>query len=48
VSSKTTVPEKKVLATICATAAKQGENRLSMREIDSEIRAERRKRVLAQ
>ena len=35
-SSKTIIPESKILATIRAGAAKQGKNKLSMREIDDE------------
>jgi prevent-host-death family protein len=43
---KTVAPEKKVLAAIRAAARKQGKNKLSQREIDREIRAYRRERML--
>jgi prevent-host-death family protein len=43
---KTIAPEKKVVSAIRAAAAKQGKNKLSMREIDNEIRAYRRERAL--
>jgi prevent-host-death family protein len=43
---KTIAPEKKVVAAIRAAARKQGKNKLSMRQIDREIRAYRRERSL--
>lgn len=43
---KTIAPEKPVLAAIRAAARKNGKNKLSMREIDREIRAYRRERSL--
>ena len=43
---KTIAPEKNVVAAIRAAARKQGKNKLSMREIDREIRAYRRDRSL--
>ena len=43
---KTIAPEKKVVAAIRDAARKQGKNKLSMREIDREIRAYRRERSL--
>jgi prevent-host-death family protein len=43
---KTIAPEKKVLAAIRAAARGKGKNRISMREIDREIRAYRRERSL--
>ena len=43
---KTIAPEKKVVAAIRAAARKQGRNKLSMREINREIRAYRRERSL--
>ena len=43
---KTIAPEKHVVAAIRAAARKQGKNKLSMREIDREIRAYRRERSL--
>ncbi len=42
----TIAPEKPVLAAIRAAARKKGKNKLSMREIDREIRAYRRERAL--
>lgn len=42
----TIAPEKKVLAAIRAAARKKGKNKLSMREIDREIRSYRRERSL--
>ena len=39
-------PESKTLADIRATARKKGKDKLSMREIDREIRAYRRERSL--
>ncbi len=44
---KTIAPEKKVVAAIRAAARKQGKDKLSMRQIDTEIRAYRRERRLA-
>ena len=44
---RTIAPEKKVVAAIRAFARKQGKNKLSMRQIDAEIRAYRRERRLA-
>ena len=43
---KTIAPEKKVVAAIRASSRKQGKNKLSQREIDREIRAYRRERML--
>jgi len=43
---KTIAPEQKVLAVIRAAARKNGKNKLSMREIDREIRAYRREQSL--
>ena len=43
---KTIAPEKRVLAAIRAAARKEGKNKVSMREIDREIRAYRRERSL--
>jgi prevent-host-death family protein len=43
---KTIAPEKKVLAAIRASSRKRGTNRLSLREINREIRAYRRERSL--
>jgi prevent-host-death family protein len=43
---KTIAPEKKVVAAVRAAARKQGKNKLSMRDIDREIRAYRRERSL--
>ncbi len=43
---KTIAPEKKVVAAIRDAARKQGKNKLSMRQIDREIRAYRRERSL--
>lgn len=43
---KTIAPEKKVLAAIRAAARKTGKNKLSMRQIDREIRSYRRERSL--
>jgi len=43
---KTIAPEPKVLASIRAVARKQGSNKLSMRQINREIRAYRRERSL--
>src|SRR5713101_7230602 len=43
---KTIAPEKPVLAAIRAAARKDGKNKVSMREIDREIRAYRRERSL--
>jgi prevent-host-death family protein len=43
---KTIAPEKPVLAAIRAVARKAGKNKVSMREIDREIRAYRRERSL--
>jgi hypothetical protein len=45
--SKTIVPKKKIVAAIRAAAVKQGKSKLSMREIDNEIRAYRRERASA-
>jgi len=42
----TLAPEKKVLAAIRSSARKTGKNRLSMRQINREIRAYRRDRSL--
>lgn len=39
---KTIAPEKKVMAAIRANARQQGKDKLSMRQIDAEIRAYRR------
>ncbi len=43
---KTIVPEKKVIAAIRAASRKHGKNKLSIREINREIRAYRRDRCL--
>ena len=43
---QTVAPEKRVLATIRAAARKDGRNKLSMAEIDREIRAYRREQRL--
>ena len=43
---KTIAPEKKVLAGIRADARKKGKDKLSLREINREIRANRRERSL--
>ncbi len=43
---KTIAPEKKILVAIRAAAGKRGKNKLSMREIDREVRAYRRERPL--
>jgi hypothetical protein len=43
---KTIAPEKKVIGAIRAAARKRGKNKLSRRDIDREIRAYRRERVL--
>ena len=43
---KTIAPEKKVLAAIRAAARKTGKNKLSMGQIDREIRSYRRERSL--
>jgi prevent-host-death family protein len=43
---KTIAPEKKVLAAIRLAARRNGKNKLSMREIDREVRAYRRERSL--
>jgi prevent-host-death family protein len=43
---KTIAPEKKVLAAIRADARKKGKDKLSLREINREIRAYRRERSL--
>jgi prevent-host-death family protein len=43
---KTIAPEKKILAAIRAAARKTGKNKLSMRQIDREIRSYRRERSL--
>jgi prevent-host-death family protein len=43
---KTIAPEKKVVAAIRDAARKQGKNKLSIRQIDREIRAYRRERSL--
>ncbi len=43
---RTIAPEKKTLAAIRNAARKQGKNKLSMREINREIRAYRRERSL--
>ena len=43
---RTIAPEKKTLAAIRGAARKQGKNKLSMREIDREIRAYRREQSL--
>ena len=43
---KTIAPEKPVLAAIRAAARKSGKHKLSMRDIDREIRAYRRERSL--
>lgn len=43
---KTIAPEKKVMAAIRETARKHGTNRLSLREINREIRAFRKERSL--
>jgi prevent-host-death family protein len=44
---KTIAPERKVVAAIRAASRKQGKNKLSMRQIDAEIKAYRRERQLA-
>jgi prevent-host-death family protein len=43
---KTIAPEKHVVAAIRAAARKQGKNKVSMRDIDREIRAYRRERSI--
>ncbi|SRR5258708_11663648 len=43
---RTIAPGKKVLETIRAASRKQGKDKLSMRQIDAEIRAYRRERSL--
>jgi prevent-host-death family protein len=43
---KTIAPEKKVIGAIRASSRKKGTNKLSMREINREIRAYRRERSL--
>lgn len=43
---RTIAPEKKVLAVIRLSARKKGKHKLSMRQIDREIRAYRRERSL--
>jgi prevent-host-death family protein len=43
---KTIAPEKKVLAAIRAAAGRKNKNKVSLREIDREIRAYRRERSL--
>jgi prevent-host-death family protein len=43
---KTIAPEEKVVAAIRTGAAKHGKNKLSMRDIDREIRVYRRERSL--
>jgi prevent-host-death family protein len=43
---KTIAPEEKVMAAIRVAAGKHGKNKLSMRDIDREIRAYRRERSL--
>jgi hypothetical protein len=43
---KTIAPEKKVVAAIRDASRKQGKDKLSMRQIDAEIRAYRREREL--
>jgi len=43
---KTIAPEKKVLAAIRADARKKGKDKLSLREVNREIRAYRRERSL--
>jgi hypothetical protein len=43
---KTIAPEKKVMAAIRATARKKGKNRLTLRDINREIRAARKERSL--
>jgi prevent-host-death family protein len=43
---KNIAPEKKVLAAIRAASRESGKNKLTMREIDREIRAYRRERSL--
>lgn len=43
---KTIAPEKKVMAAIRAASRKKGADKLSMREINREIRAYRRERSL--
>jgi len=43
---KTIAPEKEVLAAIRASSRKRGTNKLSLREINREIRAYRRERSL--
>lgn len=44
---KTIAPERKVVAAIRAASRQQGKHKLSMRQIDAEIKAYRRERHLA-